>query len=349
LNDEERLALIDCVMYDPNLVNYDPNPDNSETGNDAETSNPVKEPVTLGVWAAEVESLSEDQFNDIRGVYDGRLGGMTYAEFKRVAESVASDTTLSEYVIEDVTDRYVRPVPGVNMSNVIPGRDATFRDPSTGQFVVAFQGTATPGEWVDNGKGGYAGVTDTPDQTAALTYFNRIAGRFGWTGDTDVTTTGHSKGGNLAVYVAVLRPDMVNREFSFSPAASAVCGLVGVGRAAAPRRNASHHPGRPHLASALAGVGRESLRRLPDKSLRPDHGAAPVETSRLSTVSDGPALACYRLATQQYVDSSDERSAMANVNVTFDGIRPAVSCLEAGEPARGKTDPEPDGARFGAV
>jgi hypothetical protein len=269
-------------------------------------------------------------------------------------------------VIENVTARDVRPVPGVDMSTVIPGRDATFRDPSTGQFVVVFQGTAAPGEWLDNGQGGYAGVTDTPDQTAALTYFNHVATRFGWTSDTDVTVTGHSKGGNLAVYVAVLRPDMVDQEFSFSPAAPAVCGLVEVGRAAAPRRNASRHPGRPHLVSALAGVGRESLRRLPAKSLRPDHGAAPVEASRLSTAAGSPALsweypfppsrrlarrpgplACYR--SQQYVDDSDERSAMASVNVTFDGIQAAASCLEAGGPACGKTDPGPDGARSGAV
>jgi hypothetical protein len=57
---------------------------------------------------------------------------MTYDEFKRVAESVTSDTTLSGYVIENVTERDVRPVPGVNMSEVVTGRDTTFID----QFVA---------------------------------------------------------------------------------------------------------------------------------------------------------------------------------------------------------------------
>jgi hypothetical protein len=274
LTNEEQLALIDCVMYDPNL---------SVTNDDGSSA-------TLGTWADGVKSWSEEQFNGIRGVYDGRLGGMTYAEFQQVAESVTKDPILSRYVIENVSNRDVRPVPGVDMSKVVPGRDATFIDPSTGQVVVAFQGTAGPGEWLDNGQGGYAGVADTPDQTAALTYFNHVANQFGWTSDTDVTVTGHSKGGNLAVYVAVLRPDVVDREFSFSPTAPAVCGLVGGGRAAAPRRNASRHPGRPHLVSALAGVGREPLRRPPAKSLRPDHGAAPVEASRLSTAAGSSAL-----------------------------------------------------------
>lgn len=61
--------------------------------------------------------------------------------------------------------------------------------------VVVFRGTATEGEWEDNGQGAYE--HDTREQMDALNYINNLEFK-------DLIVTGHSKGGNKAQYVTVL-------------------------------------------------------------------------------------------------------------------------------------------------
>ncbi len=66
-----------------------------------------------------------------------------------------------------------------------------------GNATVIFRGTATTKEWDDNGKGAYE--YDTQEQIEALKYINSLE-------YTDITVTGHSKGGNKAQYVAIFSP-----------------------------------------------------------------------------------------------------------------------------------------------
>lgn len=93
------------------------------------------------------------------------------------------------------------------------GFSALFADPSTGEAIVVFRGTAD-GEWRDNFLGGAAtGAPDgvsTAQQQNALDWYQSL--------DLDayssVTVTGHSKGGNKAKYITVL-DDSVTRCVSF--------------------------------------------------------------------------------------------------------------------------------------
>ena len=93
------------------------------------------------------------------------------------------------------------------------GFSAVFADPSTGEAVVAFRGTAS-GEWKDDFLGGtVTGAADgvsTAQQQNALDWYQSL--------DLDayssVTVTGHSKGGNKAKYITVL-DDSVTRCVSF--------------------------------------------------------------------------------------------------------------------------------------
>jgi len=162
---DEELLILDCVMYDPNLLGA--------------------EGTTLGDWAA---NFSMDRYRE--SIYDGvhGSGGMTEAQMQNLVDAVKNDPLLSAMSIRDVTRR----AGGANMATITLGDT----------IVVAYEGTHGDNEWIDDGRGGLAGVTDTPDQVVALTYFQDMMDKYG-AGRPDVITTGHSKGGNMAVYVAV--------------------------------------------------------------------------------------------------------------------------------------------------
>lgn len=93
------------------------------------------------------------------------------------------------------------------------GFSAVFADPSTGEAVVVFRGTAS-GEWRDNFLGGAA--TGAPDGVSTAQQQNALAWYRTLNLDaySSVTVTGHSKGGNKAKYIAVL-DDSVTRCVSF--------------------------------------------------------------------------------------------------------------------------------------
>lgn len=69
------------------------------------------------------------------------------------------------------------------------------------EAVVAFKGTTGTGEWEDNVNG--LNVSDTACQKEAFNYIESLPYN-------DITVTGHSKGANKAMYVAV-KSDKVNR------------------------------------------------------------------------------------------------------------------------------------------
>lgn len=110
-----------------------------------------------------------------------------------------------------------------------------FIKPNSGVSVV-YRGTGS-GEWLDNGEG-LSGIPEentymtygsggkivsrsyiredhaTDQQVEALNWFNYIATKNGWTENTDITVSGHSKGGNKAQFVA-LNTDLADTCYSF--------------------------------------------------------------------------------------------------------------------------------------
>lgn len=81
-----------------------------------------------------------------------------------------------------------------------------------GDIILIYKGTASDKDWRDNGVGGYSFVTETVEQVNALRYFDAMYSKYG-TGN--VYVTGHSKGGNKAQYVTVLRGGQIKETWSF--------------------------------------------------------------------------------------------------------------------------------------
>ena len=69
-------------------------------------------------------------------------------------------------------------------------------------LVFVFKGTSGTYEWVDNVRGTY--VADTKRQVKALQYFDKMYKLYADSAD-KIYITGHSKGGNKAQYIGVLR------------------------------------------------------------------------------------------------------------------------------------------------
>lgn len=78
-------------------------------------------------------------------------------------------------------------------------------DPNSQEAIVAFLGTANKREWLDDVAA--AKMADSPCQEEALDYIDKLP-------YSDITVIGHSKGGNKAMYTAILS-EKVTRCVSF--------------------------------------------------------------------------------------------------------------------------------------
>jgi len=136
--------------------------------------------VTLADWANQAASSASEQ-----------PGMMTPTEWDAVIAAVKSNPNLSSLTIANVDQRDL----GKANQAVFTSKDS---------MIVAYQGTES-WEWLDNGLGGHADVTETPAQVAAAEYYRKMVDKFGE--GKSLITTGHSKGGNLAQYVAVVTAD----------------------------------------------------------------------------------------------------------------------------------------------
>ncbi len=111
----------------------------------------------------------------------------------------------------------------------------SFKKPD-GSISVTFRGTGN-GEWIDNGEG-LSGIPEentyityknngatiqrktiphdyaTDQQVEALNWFYNIASKNNWNNLTDITVSGHSKGGNKAQFIAI-HSDLVNECYTF--------------------------------------------------------------------------------------------------------------------------------------
>jgi len=179
---DEELMIINCVMYDPTLVLHDGQ--------------------TLGDWA---KSFDPNMVDDYLANGQTPPGLIDKDMWENIVSTILNDANLKNVVIKNVEERPVDPVKQTH------GNDATFlyTDPDKGKTtaVIAYSGTSTSSEWADDGDGGHIDVTDTPQQKDANDYFVRqTTGHGDAVGADQVITTGHSKGGNFAQYVAIVNP-----------------------------------------------------------------------------------------------------------------------------------------------
>ena len=72
-------------------------------------------------------------------------------------------------------------------------------------LIIIYKGTAGDFEWKDNVEGTY-NITDTKQQRIALKYFDEMVKKF--KNVKNIYVSGHSKGGNKAQYIGVLRGNM---------------------------------------------------------------------------------------------------------------------------------------------
>lgn len=122
---------------------------------------------------------------------------MSEEEWKNMLGVIAKDKTLCSYTIQN----YVND-PG-KQSDTYNFCAATFVSKDNSDVNVIFRGTnGDLSEWTDNGAGGYS--TDTRYQEEAVSYIN------GLPFESNITVSGHSKGGNLSMYAAIMS-DRVGR------------------------------------------------------------------------------------------------------------------------------------------
>ncbi|MBR2916550.1 MAG: DUF2974 domain-containing protein, partial [Clostridia bacterium] len=87
-------------------------------------------------------------------------------------------------------------------------RALTIED-SEGNYYIIFRGTWDKYQWMDDAQGGY--MAETASQSEALEYVNDMVKKHNCS---NIIVSGHSKGGNLAQYVA-LRSDNVSKALSY--------------------------------------------------------------------------------------------------------------------------------------
>lgn len=140
----------------------------------------------------------EDYLNDNSEMYINPFydygAGMTMFDMNDIRKALLNNKKLRDIVIvETHTDD-------------MEGKSILLINEKSGESIVAFRGTEEP-EWRDNFYGG--GSTDaadgvsTPQQVAALEWYKEIYTNY----DLEqyyISTVGHSKGGNKAVYTALL-------------------------------------------------------------------------------------------------------------------------------------------------
>jgi hypothetical protein len=111
--------------------------------------------------------------------------GVKPSEFIKVFKDMDKDDIISDLVVVDSIDGYIRAMCLVPSNQV---------DKKNAEAVIVFLGTKGNNEaWLDNFEGAYN--EDTELQLVAGRFFDKVSKKYKVT-----NVTGHSKGGNLAVY-----------------------------------------------------------------------------------------------------------------------------------------------------
>ncbi len=124
---------------------------------------------------------------------------VTGAEYKEIMWAIRPNEHLKNIIIQEV--HYESDSAG-------GGRSAFLFDPSTNEAIVAFKGTQSDAEWIDNVSGLYQ--VPTAYQNNALNWFRSLD----LDGCDTITVTGHSKGGNKSKFITIM-DDRVDSCFSF--------------------------------------------------------------------------------------------------------------------------------------
>ncbi|WP_321385112.1 Mbeg1-like protein [uncultured Enterococcus sp.] len=134
---------------------------------------------------------------------DNKPGEMSQAEFQNILDTIEKNPDVyKDMMINDVTTEFAGSYEDDN-ENTITQYSTNATITYGNELIIVYKGTGGDTEWRDNGEGGYSNVTDTALQQAALTYYDNMKEIHG--GNKNIYVTGHSKGGNKAQYVGVLR------------------------------------------------------------------------------------------------------------------------------------------------
>ena len=137
-----------------------------------------------------MECFDEEALQRLEDKGDQAIGFVSAEEWAGIIRYLKS-SKMKDLVLTDTMTR----TDGTTLALCFSEKD----DPS--KAIVAFKGTSGGDEWVDNVEG--LNVTDTQCQKEALDFIERLP-------YDSITVTGHSKGGNKAMYVAITS-DKVDR------------------------------------------------------------------------------------------------------------------------------------------
>ena len=180
-------------------------------------ANKGEKPVNGDSFSSVVSKLREDYTNNKEGWSEDAVHQLTVLE-----NAITKNPSLGEATIG-------------NQTNTKNGLNACSFTKIDGSVSVVFRGTGS-GEWIDNGEG-LSGIPEentyntytngevsdsttvqndyaTDQQVEALNWFNEIASENGWDKNTNITISGHSKGGNKAQFVTI-NSDLIDNCYSF--------------------------------------------------------------------------------------------------------------------------------------
>ena len=147
--------------------------------------------------------FDDEALNNLRNMDDTEVPGtnMSGKEWAGYLEYM-QDSQMKDLVLNNIYENDVESAKEKNKAYCFVDNN------NPKEAIVTFRGTAGEKEWVDDVDG--MNLADTEDQKEALEYIdNEIAPNF----DT-ITVTGHSKGGNKAMYVSI-HNDKITRCVSF--------------------------------------------------------------------------------------------------------------------------------------
>jgi hypothetical protein len=181
---QEELLLLSILVYEDTVASGDPNI------------------VSVGDLVEHYDKLTDADWEEVEWCSDfGFVNDPQKAQemFEDVIDEIRDNEDLTDLLIEN-------PV----LTNDTPGSITAvcFVDPDDGTATVAFRGTdASYAAWQDNASAaGYSELSLM--QESAVAYIEDLP-------YTDITSTGHSKGGNLAATTAIECPDQVTRVVSY--------------------------------------------------------------------------------------------------------------------------------------
>ncbi|MCB5950573.1 DUF2974 domain-containing protein [Enterococcus sp. BWT-B8] len=176
---ESELLILNAIIYTNDFVNQAEN-------------------MSIYEWAVQFDS---DNLDDSR-----KPAEMSKTEFQKVIHTIKENKSIyHQMIVRDINnEQYANESGSQRVTNaaVAYGED----------LIILYKGTAGDLEWRDNGIGGYTKITDTEQQKLALDYFDKMRIQHG---RDKIYVSGHSKGGNKAQYIGVLRGEQLEHVYSF--------------------------------------------------------------------------------------------------------------------------------------